>query len=104
MYNWCFCNGFVINSVQFDVYKDLMHGLFAIGKNRGLILHLVPRLALCSSLDPTCDLALRVHRSWWLVHWRPVVDESMIWVLCPLVASNYRAQHTSDWKVVVIVE
>jgi hypothetical protein len=28
----------------------------------------------------------------------------MIWVLCPLVASNYRARHTSDWAVVVIVE
>jgi hypothetical protein len=32
------------------------------------------------------------------------VDESVIWVLCPLMASSYRDQNTSDWVVVVIVE
>jgi hypothetical protein len=62
MYNWCFCNDFEINSVQFDVYKYLMHGLCATGKNHGLILHLVPRLALCSTLDPTCDPTLHLAR------------------------------------------
>jgi hypothetical protein len=32
------------------------------------------------------------------------MDESRIWVLCPLVPSSYRARHTSDWAVAVIVE
>jgi hypothetical protein len=62
MYNWCFCNGFVINSVQFDVYKDLMHGLFATGKNHSLILHSVPRPTLCSTLDLARDTTLRAIR------------------------------------------
>jgi hypothetical protein len=61
MYNWCFCNGFVINSAQFDVYEDLMYGFLATGKNCGLILHLVPRPTLRSTLDlahdPTLHLA-----------------------------------------------
>jgi hypothetical protein len=28
----------------------------------------------------------------------------MIWVLCPLMASNYRAAYTSDWAVMLISE
>jgi hypothetical protein len=108
MYNWCFCNGFVINSSQFDVYEDLMYGFLATGRNHSLILHLVPCLALRSALDPerdlTLDTTLRAHWSWRLAHWRPLVDESRIWVLCPLLASSYRARHTSDWEVAMITE
>ena len=29
--NYCFCNGFVINSTQFDVYEDLMYGFLETG-------------------------------------------------------------------------
>jgi hypothetical protein len=98
MYNWFFCNGFVINSTQFDVYEDLMYGFIATRKNRGLILHSVPHSELRSTLDPTRDLTLHlardpslgVHWRWQLVHWRVVVEKSAIWVLCPLVASSYR--------------
>jgi hypothetical protein len=83
MYNWCFCNVFVINSAHFDVHEDLMYGFFATSKNRGSILHLVPRLTLRSTLDPTRDPtlhpardpALGAHWSWRLVHWWPLVDE-----------------------------
>jgi hypothetical protein len=88
-----------------------MHGLCVTGKNHGLILHLVPRLTLHPTphlvRDPTLHLArdpTLEQRSWRLVHWRPVVDESMIWVLCPLMASSYRARYTSDWAVMLIVE
>ena len=58
MYNWCFCNDFVINSAQIDVYEYLVYGLLTTGQNLGLILHLVPLLVLCSALDPTHDLTL----------------------------------------------
>jgi hypothetical protein len=72
MYNWHFCNDFVINSAQFDVYEDLTYGFLATGRNRDLILHLVPHLTLCSTLDlardPTlhlaCDPTLGAHWSW----------------------------------------
>jgi hypothetical protein len=52
MYNYCFCNDFVINSSQLNVYEDLTYGFLAIGWNRDLILHLVPHLTLRSTLDP----------------------------------------------------
>jgi hypothetical protein len=38
------------------------------------------------------------------VHWWPLMDESGIWVLCPLVPSIYKARHTSDWAVAVTTE
>jgi hypothetical protein len=76
-----FYNDFELNSVWFDVYKDLMHDLCVTGRIHSLILHLVPRptlhptphlvrdLTLHLAHDPT----LRAQRSWRLVHWRPVV-------------------------------
>jgi hypothetical protein len=33
-----------------------------------------------------------------------VVGESVIWVLFPLMASNYRAAYTSNWVVILISE
>jgi hypothetical protein len=88
MYNWCFCNDFVINSSQFDVYEDLTYGFLATGWNHIPIIHLIPRLTLCSALDPARDSTLGAHWSWQLVHWRPLMDESGIWVFSPFVPSN----------------
>jgi hypothetical protein len=55
MYIWHFCNDFVINSAQLNVYEDIMYGFLAIGWNHDLILHLVPHSTLHLSLDPECD-------------------------------------------------
>jgi hypothetical protein len=94
MSNWCFCNGFVINLDQFDVYEYMMHGFLATGRNHSMILHLLPRPVLHSTLDLTlqsaCNLSLRAYWSWQLVHWWPLMDESVIWVLFPLVVFDYR--------------
>ena len=112
MYNYHFFNDFVINSSQFDFYEDLTYGFLATGWNRNLILHPVPHPALRSTRDlaqyltlhSTCDTTLRENWSWQLVHWWPLMDESWIWVLFPLVPSNYGARHISDWVVATTVE
>jgi hypothetical protein len=86
MYNWHFCNDFVINSAQLNVYEDLTYGFLATGRNHDPILHPTPHPTLHSTLDPTRDPTLhlardptlRAHWSWRLVHWRPLMDESGI--------------------------
>jgi hypothetical protein len=57
-----FYNDFELNSVQFDVYKDLMHDLCVTGRIRSPILHLVPRLTLHPTPHPVRDPTLHPTR------------------------------------------
>jgi hypothetical protein len=108
MYNYRFCNDFMINSSQLNDYEDLMFWFSCNRWNHDPILHPVPRLTLRSTLDLTLHLTLdptlRAHRSWRLVHWRPLMDESGIWVLCPLIPSSYGARCILDWVVAATAE
>jgi hypothetical protein len=56
-----FYNDFELNSVQFDVYKDLMHDLCVTGRIHSLILHLVPHPTLHPTPHPVRDPTLHPH-------------------------------------------
>jgi hypothetical protein len=80
-----FCDGFKFNLVRFNDYKKLMHDLCVTGQIRKAFFHLVLHPVLHLTLRPT----LKTWASWWLLYQRPMLGESMTWVLFTLMASSY---------------
>jgi hypothetical protein len=80
MYNHHFCNGFTINSSQLIDYEDLT---FWFSCNRSEItirssIQSLVRHSIQHSIRHSIQhsISLGAHRSWWLAHRRPLMDES----------------------------